>query len=118
MEPSSIAATLKAKGQKMTLTRTTLSAYDPVTGAFGNTAKKTYTVYGITTNAKGKPAEGYEDGGVVKSGAKEAKIQAGVVIPTTGDVLTIMGEEWTVKGVNPLNPQGVDLMYTIDLECK
>jgi hypothetical protein len=117
MNAASIAATLKAKGQPMTLTRTTAgtSTFDPVTGGYtgGATSTNTYTVNGITKTYKLSTVNA--SGSLIQVGDKEALFEAGIVVPVPGDKLTVMGVVWTVISVNELSPQGERLLFTAQI---
>ena len=114
MNAASIAATLKAKGQPMTLTRTTAgtSTFDPVTGGYtgGATSTSTYTVNGITKSYKLSTVNA--SGSLIQVGDKEALFEAGIVVPVPGDKLTVKGIDWTVISINETSPQGAVLFYT------
>lgn len=110
---SGVASTMRSKGFAMTLTQTTAGAYDPVTG-FSGSISKTYTVYGVVGNyGIGEFAKA--NGTTIQIGDKKATIGAGVVVPGTGDTLMINGEVWRVVMVDVVNPQGVDLLYKLQL---
>jgi len=113
MNAASVAATLKAKGQAMTLTRVSGGTFDPVTGGIAGAVTQTFTVYGITTNYRMESVNATNS--LIQSGDKMAKIGATVTEPGPGDKLTIMGDVWTVIAVDTLAPQGVALMYTIQI---
>ena len=114
MNPLIIAKTLKAKGQPMTLTRSTGGILDPVTGLTAGATNTAYVVNGITSNYNSiaKLSSQSDPNSLIQSGDKKAIISAGVVEPLPGDTLTIMGKVWTVIAVDTLCPQGVNLMHT------
>jgi len=107
MDQAGVTSTMRKKGQKMVLTRKTISAFDGATGATTETTL-TWDVYGITKNY----TLFNNAGSLVLAGDKKALIEAGVVVPAPGDLLLIMGVSWTVISVDPLSPQGVNLMFT------
>ena len=47
---------------------------------------------------------------------RQLTIEAGVVVPVPGDVITIRGVEHTIETVKTVAPGGVDLMYKVTLE--
>ena len=108
MNASTIAKTLKAKGQPMTLTRQGAGVFDPVTGGMTGGVAQTFTVYGITKNYR--QADIAASGSLILGGDKLAIISADVA-PVIADKLQIMGEDWIVISINELSPQGVALMY-------
>lgn len=108
-EATDIAADLRADGQAMTLTRTTYSGGDAASGDPGTPIVQTWPVYGITKTYKASSYNGA--GSLILAGDKQAVIDAASVDPAPGDVLTIMGVDWTVIMVDTVDPQGVALMH-------
>lgn len=108
-EAQSIAADLKADGQPMTLTRSTIGEYDPVEGVMPEPVTQTWTVYGITKSYK--VGDINREGSLILSGDKKALISA-LVEPKPGDTLTIMSKIWSIIAVDELSPQGEALLYT------
>ena len=117
MNAAYIAKTLRDNGQSMTLTRTTVGTFDPVTGSPGTPVVQAWTVYGITKNYNSQRRLSAQNapGSLIMSGDKMTVIGAEVVEPIPGDVLTIMGKAWTVIAVDELSPQGSALMYTAQI---
>jgi hypothetical protein len=124
MNSAGIAKTLTKQGQSMTITRSEPVNYDPVTGgSVSSDYTDEWTVYGITGNYSykdmGSTANGA--GSMIQAGDKKAIIQAFTdeygdeVEPLPGDVLTVMGVDWTVVSVTSLNPAGVNLMHSLQL---
>ena len=113
-EAADIAADLRADGQAMTLTRTTYSGGDAAAGDPGTPIVQTWTVYGITKNYHSVVrASSYNGAGsLIMAGDRMAMVDAATVEPLPGDNLTIRGVKWTVITVDPVDPQGVALMYT------
>ena len=112
MNAAGIAKTLKAKGQPMTLTRTGAGVFDPVTGGMTGGTVTTHAVYGITKNYR--QADIAAPGSLILGGDKIAIISADVK-PVIADKLQIMGEDWMVISINELSPQGVALMYSVQI---
>ena len=112
MNASDIAQTLRTKGQPMMLTRTGAGVFDPVTGGMTGGTVTTHAVFGITKNYR--QAEIAASGSLILSGDKLAIISADVK-PVIADKLTIMGEDWVVISINELSPQGVALMYQVQI---
>lgn len=112
-EATDIAADLRADGQAMTLTRTTYSGGDAAAGDPGTPIVQTWTVYGLTKNYNSitRAASYNGTGSLILAGDKQAVIDAASVEPVPGDVLTIMGVDWTVIMVDTVDPQGVALMH-------
>ncbi len=114
MNPATVAAKLKQKGQQMTLTRTTPGVFDPVTGSPGTPTVQVWTVYGIMVNFSSLVRYGgsnFVPQTMVLSGDKQAKISAGVVVPLPGDVLHANGADWTIIVLDSVSPAGVDYLY-------
>lgn len=53
------------------------------------------------------------DGARIQSGDKKLLAEAGVVVPKTGDAISVSGVAHRVENVWPLSPAGVSVMYTI-----
>ena len=109
MNATGIQATLKAKGQAMTLTHAVAGVYDPVTGSMAGATTTTSTVYGITT--------GYRAGlinkpdSLILAGDKQAIVDAVSVVPLPGDTLTIKGVAWKIIAVDAVDPAGTALLF-------
>ena len=116
MTPADVAATMKAKGQKMTLTRTSVGVFNPVTGATTGGVVQTFIVYGITKNyTRFNMGGNFADANsMVISGDKQVLLGANVE-PLPTDIITIMGVDWVVISVNETSPQGVALMYSAQI---
>lgn len=116
MTPSDIAKTLQKKGQPMTLTRAIAGIFDPVTGGMPGGVTQTFTVYGITKNYNSmtRLSSQNDTNSLILIGDKQALIGA-TEKPVVGDTLTIMGEVWAVMAVDELSPQGVALMYYLQV---
>lgn len=112
MNVSEIRATLKAKGQAMTLTHAVAGTYDPVTGLATGASSSAATVYGITTNYSSitRLAAGNKPDSLILAGDKQTIIDA-LVKPLPGDTLTITGEVWRVIAVDAVDPAGVAIIY-------
>lgn len=113
MNAASIAQTLKAKGQTMTLTRVSAGTYDPVTGLATGATTATYTVQGITTNynSQTRLAAQMRPDSLILAGDKMAIVDAAVIVPVPGDKLTIASVVWQVIAVDTVAPAGVALLH-------
>lgn len=109
MNAASIAKTLKAKGQAMTLTRVSGGTYDPVAGSVTTPVTTTYTVYGI--EAAFRDGLTMSAGTLIQSGDRQAVVAADQATPVPGDSLTIGGIVWKVIAVTPVNPAGTALLF-------
>jgi len=109
MNAASIAKTLKAKGQAMTLTRVSGGTYDPVAGSVTTPVTTTYTVYGIETAFRDGLT--MSAGTLIQSGDRQAVVAADQATPVPGDSLTIGGVVWHVIAVNAVNPAGAALLF-------
>lgn len=114
--PSSVAATMRKKGFAMTLTRENPGTYDPEFG-FSGGSSQVFTVYGLlgNYNSVDRAQSARSDGTMIMVGDKKVTIEAGVVVPVAGDTITINGEAWVVVMVDAVNPQGVDLLYKLQV---
>lgn len=113
MNAASIQATLKTKGQAMTLTRAVAGVYDPVAGGMTGGSSQAFTVYGITTNYNSmtRVASQMRPDSMILAGDKQAIIDAISVEPLPGDTLTIQGVVWQVIAVDAVDPAGVAFIY-------
>jgi hypothetical protein len=109
MNAASIAKTLKAKGQAMTLTRVSGGTYDPVAGSVSAPATQTWTVYGIETAFRDGLT--MSAGTLIQSGDRLAIVAADQATPIPGDSLTIGGVAWKIIAVTPVNPAGTALLF-------
>jgi len=104
-----IQATLKAKGQAMTLSRSVPGVYDPVTGTMSGGVGATATVYGITSSY-GSGITSKPDS-LILVGDKKAIIDAVSVVPLPGDTLTIQCATWKIIAVDAVDPTGTALLF-------
>jgi hypothetical protein len=111
MNAASIAKTLKAKGQAMTLTRVFGGTYDPVVGSVTSPVTQTWTVYGIETAFRDGLT--MAAGTLIQSGDRQAIIAADQQAPLPGDSLTIGGVVWHVIAVNAVNPARAAYIYKL-----
>ena len=109
MNAAGIRATLKSKGQAITLTHAVAGVYDPVTGTLTGGSSQTSTVYGITTSY-GAGITNRADS-LILSGDKQAIIDAVSVVPIPGDTLTIAGAVWKIIAVDAVDPAGVAYLF-------
>jgi hypothetical protein len=117
MDAASIKATLQAKGQAMTLTRVTQGTYNPETGSFASSTSATHTVYGITSGYSSFTiaAAATKPDSLIKAGDILAIVEAVTITPVVGDTISIMGETWAVLNVDPVAPQGSNLLFKLHL---
>jgi len=114
MTPADVAAKLKAKGQAITVTRTSAGIFDPVTGATTGAVVQTFTVYGITKNFSTLARYGGSNmtpNTMVLAGDKQAVVAADQVVLLPADVLTIAGGKWVIIALDSVSPTGIDLLY-------
>lgn len=113
MNATSIQATLKSKGQAMTLTHTVAGVYDPVAGSMTGGSSQTTTVYGITTsyNSIARLASANKPDSMILAGDKLAIIDAVSVVPVPGDTLNIQGTAWKIIAVDAVDPAGTALLF-------
>ena len=113
MNAASIAEKLKAKGQPMILSRSVGSVYDPITGGLTGGGSVNTTVYGIT-KSYGAGITNKPDS-LIKTGDKQAIVDAVAIVPVPGDTLTIAGEAWQIIAVEDVSPQGATLIYKLQV---
>ena len=109
MNATGIQATLKSKGQAMTLTHAVAGVYDPVAGSMTGGLSQTTTVYGITSSY-GAGITNRADS-LILAGDKLAIIDAVSVVPVPGDQLTIAGAVWSIIAVDAVDPAGVAMLF-------
>jgi hypothetical protein len=110
---ATIAKTLQAKGQAMTLTRVSGGVFDPVTGATTGAVTQTWTVYGIESAFRDNLS--MAAGALIQSGDRLAIIAADQTAPIPGDSLTIGGVVWHVIAVNAVNPAGAAYIFKVHI---
>lgn len=113
MNATGIQATLKSKGQAMTLAHAVAGVYDPVAGSMTGGSSQTSTVYGITTNynSQTRLTSQMRPDSLILAGDKLAIIDAVSVVPVPGDTLTIAGEVWKIMAVDSVAPAGVAYLF-------
>lgn len=112
----SLAATalslLQEYGQSVTLSRTVRGTYDPATGAPAAGTTTTYT----GTAAVFDYAQARIDGTDIRAGDQVAYLATdGVVLPLSGDTMTVGGVVYTVIRAGQLNPGGTAVLYDVQL---
>lgn len=104
MNASTIAKTLKAKGQPMTLTRIGAGVFDPITGGMTGGVVETFgPIYG-RRGSFSNPASGMNAGTLILGGDRLFLMAADVtqIVPT--DTITdATGNIWTAIAVNPID---------------
>lgn len=112
MDAASIKSTLQAKGQALTLSRTTGAGFDPVTGAYGSTSSQSWALQGVMTGYKLRDI----DNSLILAGDRLAIVDAVSVLPIPGDTLTTSsGQAWKVIAVDPVEPAGAALLYSLQV---
>lgn len=113
MNATGIQATLKSKGQAMTLTHAVAGVYDPVAGIMTGGSSQTTTVYGITTNynSQTRLTSQMRPDSLILAGDKLAIIDAVSVVPVPGDQLTIAGAVWSIIAVDAVDPAGLAMLF-------
>ena len=103
-------------GFAMTLTRAGVGTFDPVSSTTTGATPQTWNVFGMKGNL-GKLSRYSEFGLIIGSDIRKGDVlvllEAGVVVPLPGDVLTMQGEDWTVLASDGLDPGGLDLLYNM-----
>lgn len=101
---------LTGKGQTVTFTRRTVSAFNATTGTPTNT----------TTTFTGKGAvfdynQSEVDGAVILSGDQRLILEAVTTAPIIGDAATVNSIKYRVMNVNTVNPGGTVVIYQLQL---
>lgn len=98
-------------GLLATLTRQASGNYDPTTGA-ATVTTTTQTAYGIRTNWAKRDI----DGTLIKSGDVKIILAASGLTnaPQVDDTITFDGTVYTIKGVYPVSPADVVIVYNLN----
>lgn len=78
--------------------------------AYPVNATTQYTVNALDTGIKSF----YQAGLVIRT-ARVIMIEAGVVVPTQADQITVRGVTHQIQRVNPVAPAGIDLFYKVEI---
>jgi hypothetical protein len=99
-------------GQTVTIARRVQGSYNTVTSA-ATVTETTQTAKGVTDVYNLKEV----DGNLVQTGDIKVILSAlGITAPTVNDKVTLLdGTIWVVKGVDPVSPGGVPIIYTCQL---
>lgn len=103
---------LRDKGQAVTITRQSASAYDPATGA-ATVTTSAQTGYGAIFDYGDKQI----DGTVIKIGDKHLLLSASeITAPILNDTVTVGGIVYTVvEPLKTVSPGGTVIMYELNL---
>lgn len=89
-------------GATRTLTRTTVGAFDPLTG-LQTTTTATHSVSGVKVGI----TEQWRGSFFIQAGDAVFIIEAGAIEPRAGDSI----DGWTVIAVEPVEPGGIAVIY-------
>jgi len=96
-------------GTDATLTRTTTGAYDPATGT-ASTSTSTYTAKA----ARFDYAQRDIDGTLVRDGDQRIYLDVqDMVMPQTGDTITMGGRTWSVVTARSIDPALTAVLYEV-----
>ena len=100
-------------GQTVTVNRIS-GVYSPTTGTIGS-GSTSYTAIVVTVPGTAKDLDDRLKEEFVKGRVRFFFMAASglSVVPTSGDRVEFESKEWEVAGVNPLNPAGTALIYSI-----
>ena len=99
-------------GLLATLTRQISGSYDPSTGE-ATVTTSTQTAYGIRTSWEKRDI----DGTLIKSGDLKIILAASglTTAPQVDDTITFDGTAYTIKGVYPVSPADVVIVYVLNV---
>lgn len=101
---------LTDKGQNVTFTRETSSAFDPQTGN-NQTTSSTFTGYGAAFNYNKSEI----DDTIIQKGDIRFIMEATATEPVSGDTVTIDGIIYRVMSIKPTSPAGTVVIYEAQL---
>jgi len=100
-------------GQSVTLTRQTVGAYDPATGAAAVTTSA-QTATGALFDYKNSQI----DGTLIVAGDRRLILSAvGITAPQVDDTITANGRTYTIKAVSETNPAGTAVIFTCNVRA-
>ena len=112
---SDLAATalrlLTDKGQQVTFSRETATAFNPVVGSSGAPVISTFTAYGAAFDYNKSEI----DGTLVKRGDIRFLMNASATAPALGDTVIIDSITYRVMNVKPTSPGGTVVIYEVQL---
>jgi hypothetical protein len=97
-------------GQACTLTRTTTGEYDPDTG----TAPVTTETQSVKCAVIDYPAA-LIDGSIIQVGDKKVIMESSATAPQAVDTLTVGATVYQIISVKPLEPAGINVIYTLQV---
>ncbi len=100
---------LKSKGQQVTFSRETSTAFDPATGS-NQTTTSTYTAYGASFSYNRSEI----DGTIVQKNDIRFVMDS-TTEPKNGDTTTIDSNVYRVMNVKPTSPAGTAVIYEAQL---
>lgn len=104
-------ALLAEFGQLVTITRRTVSSFNPVTGVETLGTATQFTGYGAGFNYK----KAEIDGTVIMQGDLNLTLESTATVPAVGDVVTYQTIAYRVMDVETLSPGGTTLIYKLQL---
>lgn len=106
------AALLEKYGQDVTVRNYTTGTYNPATGQNAMTSSDSTRKGALFSFGKG---QALGPGGLVQVGDKKLLLEAGSSAPSLEDNIVVGGEVYVVKGIEPADPAGTPVLYTLHL---
>lgn len=105
---------IKEYGAEVTLTRTTLGTFDPVSGSTSGETTTNFKCHAVLTNYDIKHINDTQ----IQLGDKKVTLSAKDLgtKPEMTDTISEGGITYSIKNIQPLNPGGIDLIY--ELQCR
>ena len=109
-----VASAIASVGFVATLTRASAAANEPqIPWANPASPVNAPAVFSITVIDEG--IKSFYHAGLVVRTARVLMLEAGVVVPTQADQITVRGVTHQIQRVNPFAPAGVDLYYKVEI---
>ena len=109
-----VASAIASVGFVATLTRASAAANEPQI-PWANPAYPVNATTSFVVNALDTGIKSFYQAGLVVRTARVLMLEAGVVVPTQADQITVRGVTHQIQRVNPFAPVGVDLYYKVEI---
>ena len=110
------ASAIQSAGQALEFTRETKGLSDPATGTRAESTYQNFSANGVVLEYSAKDSGlSHIEGTVIRKDDKKILLEANGYIPDIDDEVNIKGVSFTVVGVKPLSPAGVDVIDTVQV---
>lgn len=106
---------IKAKGQPMALGKVSGGTYNPAAGSVTGGSVTTHSFFALDRAMTEREDAAFRTATLVVDHRRTLVAEASTltVEPAPGDTVTFGGNEWLVRGVSPVSPGGVAVLYKI-----